>query len=345
MRAAVLRGPRDLVVEEIAEPKCPPGGAVIRVVACAVCPTDIKMARVGQRDLSYPRVLGHEVVGRVEESESSEIAVGETVQVWPGIACGKCAPCLKGQDNMCSSQGILGFNRDGGFAERMAVPADTIAGRGVNLVPAHMDPIGATLTEPLACCVHGQHMASVSPGDRVVIFGSGPMGLMHTALASSRGAAVMVLEPESDRRELALRMGAERAVDPTVESPGTAISEWTEGRGADVAILATPFTRTHDDLLRAMAPRGRVCAFSGLPRDDSQGAIDFNLLHYRELTLVGAYGCTSASDAEALRLLASGKVDLRPLISRRMPLGSIEEAFRLIEEREALKCVIDDLTR
>jgi L-iditol 2-dehydrogenase len=94
-----------------------------------------------------------------------------------------------------------------------------------------------------------------------------------------------------------------------------------------------------------MAPRGRVCAFSGLPKDDSQGTIDFNLLHYRELTLVGAYGCTSASDAEALRLLASGEVDLRPLISRRMPLGSIEAAFRLIEEREALKCVIDDLTR
>jgi L-iditol 2-dehydrogenase len=345
MRAAVLRGPKDLSVEEIAEPPCPPGGAVLKVLACAVCPTDIKMARVGQRDLSYPRVLGHEVVGSIETSDSPELAVGDIVQVWPGIACGKCASCLKGQDNMCSNQGILGFNRDGGFAERMAVPGDTITGRGVNAVPGGMDPSVATFTEPLACCVHGQHMASVASGDRVAVFGSGPMGLMHTALASSKGAAVMVIEPDRGRRELSLRMGAERAVDPSEEDASGAILDWSGGRGADVALLATPRVRADDQLMRAMAPRGRICAFSGLPRDDSRCAVDLNLLHYRELMLVGAYGCTSTSDAEALGMLASGRIDLRPLISRRMPLGSIEEAFRSIEERVALKCIIDDLTR
>lgn len=345
MRAAVLRGPMDLSVQEIVDPPCPPGGAVIKVVACAVCPTDIKMARVGQRDLSYPRVLGHEVVGTVDVSDSPGLAVGDTVQVWPGIACGRCPSCLKGQDNMCSSQGILGFNRDGGFAERMVVPADTIAGRGVNPLPLGMDPIVATLTEPLACCVHGQHMSSVAAGDRVAVFGSGPMGLMNAALASSKGAQVLVIEPDRGRRELAVRMGAERTVDPSEEDVRVAILDWTEGRGADVALLATPRVRTDDDLLRTMAPRGRICAFSGLPRDDPRGPMDFNLLHYRELTLVGSYGCTSASDSEALRIMASRDIDLRPLISRRMPLGSIEEAFRSIEERVALKCVIDDLTR
>ena len=246
---------------------------------------------------------------------------------------------------MCSNQGILGVNRDGGFAERMAVPEDTITGRGVNAVPDDMDPSVATLTEPLACCVHGQHMALVSSGDRVAVFGSGPMGLMHTALASSKGAAVMVIEPDRKRRELSLRMGAERAVDPSEENVTAAVIDWSGGRGADVAMLSTPRVRVSDELMRAMAPRGRICAFSGLPKDDTTGPVDFNLLHYRELMLVGAYGCTSASDSEALGILASGKIDLRPLISRRMPLGSIEEAFRSIEERVALKCVIDDLTR
>ncbi len=345
MRAAVLRGPGQLSVEVVDEPRCPPGGAIIKVVACAVCPTDIKMARKGQRDLTYPRVLGHEVVGTVETSDSAGVAEGDTVQIWPGIACGKCPSCLKGHDNMCSRQGIIGFNRDGGFAERMAVPAEIIAGRGVNLVPEGLDPIVATLTEPLACCVHGQRMASVAPGDKVAVFGAGPMGLMHAALASRAGAAVMAIEPDVDRRNLALRMGAEQGIDPAEEDVGAAIAEWTGGRGADVAILATPKVRADDELLRAMAPRGRICLFSGLPKDDPMSTMDLNVLHYRELSLVGAYGCTSGSDREALGLLATGGIDLRPLISRRMPLGSIEEAFRSIEERESLKCVIDDLTR
>ena len=140
-------------------------------------------------------------------------------------------------------------------------------------------------------------------------------------------------------------MGAERDVDPAGEDVGAAIADWTDGQGADVAILATPKVRVDDQFLGAMAPRGRICVFSGLPRDDPRTSMDLNALHYRELYLVGAYGCTSGSDREALALLAAGEIDLRPLISRRMPLGSIEEAFRMIEERKALKCIIDDLTR
>lgn len=154
----------------------------------------------------------------------------------------------------------------------------------------------------------------------------------------------MVVEPDQRRREVALHMGAEHAVDPARE-PFEAIVEWTAKRGADVAVLATPEVKMDDRLLRAMAPRGRICAFSGLKRGSSQSDVDINILHYRELTLVGAYGCTCASDTEALRTLASGRLDLRPLISRRMSLGSIEEAFTLIEERVALKCVIDDMKR
>jgi L-iditol 2-dehydrogenase len=345
MKAAVLHRPGEMSIEDLDEPVCPEGGAVIRVDACAVCPTDIKMARVGQRDLSYPRVLGHEVVGVVEGNESPDLEEGDRVQVWPGIACGRCPSCLRGQDNLCSSQGIIGFNRDGGFAERMAVPRETIAQGGANLVPAGMDPAVATLTEPLACCVHGQKAASVAEDDRMVIFGSGPMGLMHAALKARNGYGAMVIEPDQERREIARRMGAERVVDPFEEGVGAAVIDWTSGRGADVAILATPKVRVDDHLLRIMAPRGRICAFSGLPRDDPRVSVDINAVHYRELTVVGAYGCSSSSNAEALAILVKGEVNLAPLISKRMPLGGIEIAFALIEQRRALKCVIDDLTR
>jgi L-iditol 2-dehydrogenase len=282
----------------------------------------------------------------VERSDApGPITDGDIVQVWPGIACGTCMPCRRGQDNLCDRQGIIGFNRDGGFAERMAVPAETVQRGGVNIVPPGLDPAVATLTEPLACCVHGQDAASLTAGDRVVVHGAGPMGLMHTVLAASKGAATLVLEPEQGRRELALRMGADRVADPSEGAVGEVIEEWTNGRGADVAILATPHVRMDDALLRTMAPRGRICAFSGLPRNDPEVRMDINLLHYRELSLVGAYGCTSGSNAKALRLLVSGEVDLLPLMTERMPLGSIERAFDLIEQRKAFKCVITEFTR
>ncbi len=110
-------------------------------------------------------------------------------------------------------------------------------------------------------------------------------------------------------------------------------------------ILLPPKVKVDDALMRMMAPRGRICAFSGLPKNDPRIDVDINQLHYRELVLVGAYGCTSASNSEAFGIIARGEVDLQPLISQRLPLSSIEEAFRAIEERRALKCVIDDLER
>jgi L-iditol 2-dehydrogenase len=248
-------------------------------------------------------------------------------------------------DNMCISQGIIGFNHDGGFAERMAIPAPTLSRGGVNVLPAGSDPVMVTLTEPLACCVHGQNVSLVSPTDRVVIFGAGPLGLMHIALACRTGAEVLAVEPDRLRRELAMRMGAQLGVDPNTDEVSEAIADWSRGRGADVAILATPQVRVHDDLLRVMAPRGRVCAFSGLPRSAPRVEVDINQLHYRELVLIGAYGCTSSSNAQAFGMLVRGEVDLSPLITHRMPLSSLEEAFRSVEERRALKCVIDDLAR
>jgi L-iditol 2-dehydrogenase len=246
---------------------------------------------------------------------------------------------------MCSHQGIIGFNHDGGFAELMAIPSGTIARGGVNVVPSRVDAAMVSLTEPLACCVHGQRAAKVSDGDVVVIFGGGPMGLMHAALCKMRECPTMVVEPDMDRRGMAMLMGAERVVDPTKASVPEEIAAWTSHRGADVAILATPQVRVDDGLMNMMAPRGRICAFSGLPRTEPWSTVDLNLLHYRELAVIGAYGCTSDSDREALKLLVRGEIDLSPLISQRMPLGEIENAFKLIEERQALKCVIDDLTR
>jgi L-iditol 2-dehydrogenase len=246
-------------------------------------------------------------------------------------------------DNLCDRQGIIGFNADGGFAELMAVPAGTVRRGGLNALPDSLEPATATLAEPLGCCIHGQEEAGVREGDRVAIYGGGPLGLMHAALSRASGAETMVIEPLKERRELALKMGADLVAAPE-EGQGP-IERWTNRRGADVAILATPQMIIDDVLLRTMAKGGRICSFSGLPRDRSEVRFDINALHYNELRMVGTYGCTSSSNARAVEMLADNTVDLTPLINGHYRLGSLEEAFRAIERRSAMKCVVTDFSR
>ena len=336
MRAAVLRAPGELTVGEVDNARCPKGGALVQVEACAICPSDIKMFRKGHRDLSYPRILGHEAVGRLVEVDAvGAPPVGSRVQIWPGLVCGACPSCRNGSDNMCSQQGIFGFNRDGGFAQYMAVPPESVQ-RGLNVVPAGVDADVAALTEPLACCVHAQEMCRTAEGDYVLIIGAGPMGLLHAMLSLSLGARPIVVEPMDMRRKLAEQIGAD-----VLEPSPTLADEVMDltGRGADVAMLATP-AADMSAVMRAMAPRGRVCVFSGLPRGDDVRPIDMGQLHYRELTLVGAYGCTSRSNQQALELISSEKVDAARLITMETGLEHLEDGFRHIEGREGLKCVI-----
>lgn len=336
MRAAVLSAPGELAVREVDNARCPKGGALVQVEACAICPSDIKMFRKGHRDLSYPRILGHEAVGRLVEVDASGAPpVGSRVQIWPGLVCGACPSCLAGDDNMCSRQGIFGFNRDGGFAQYMAVPPESVQ-RGLNVVPAGVDADMAALTEPLACCVHAHEVCRTAEGDDVLIIGAGPMGLLHAMLSLSLGARPIVVEPMDSRRKLAEQIGANVLEPP--ETLADEVMELTE-RGADVAMLATP-AADMSAVMRAMAPRGRVCVFSGLPRGDDVRPIDMGQLHYRELTLVGTYGCTSRSNQQALELISSEKVDAARLITMETGLEHLEDGFRHIEGREGLKCVI-----
>ena len=128
----------------------------------------------------------------MEIDANSSLAEGDLVQVWPGIACGKCRPCLRGADNRCPSIKIMGFNCDGGFAELLALPMQSLSG-GVNLLPANVDPALAALAEPLACCINGQEQACVSKGDRVLIYGGGPIGALHALLAELHGAEKIIV--------------------------------------------------------------------------------------------------------------------------------------------------------
>jgi L-iditol 2-dehydrogenase len=345
MKAAVLKSPGILELEDLPDPQCPEGGALIRIVACAICGTDVKMLLHGHRDLVYPRVLGHEVVGRVAEIDGDCcISEGDQVQVWPGIPCGRCSPCLRGKDNRCKEIKILGFNSDGAFAEMLALPQESMP-RGLNPVPAGCDPGLIALAEPLACCLNGQEMVGVSPGDTVLVLGGGPIGCLHALLAERLGVERIIVVEKLEHRARRLREhtseeNTRALVIDSSFSLARAVSEETEGRGVDVILTATPEIRVDSQLLKLLSPGGRISVFSGPRPEDSEVQIDLRGIHYRELTVSGAYGCSSRQNRVAVGLLASGEIRADWIVTKRTSLDSITDAFVHSSERLGLKSVI-----
>ncbi len=345
MKAAVLKAPGILELDDLPDPECPKGGALIEVKACAVCGTDVKMLEAGHRDLVYPRVLGHEIVGKVVEiNRDCGIAEGDIVQIWPGIACGRCRPCLRGADNRCEKIGILGFNRDGGFAELLALPWESIP-RSINAVHSResvsIDPGLMTLTEPMACCMNGQEMARVTRDDVVLILGGGPIGCLHALLAEFHRAEKVIMVETLEHRAREIRKHTSARVMDASEPLEGIVAEETDGRGVDVILTATPEVRVDGSLIRMLAPGGRICIFSGPRTEDYQAPIDLRSIHYRELTVSGAYGCSSRQNRAAAELLVSGAVNAEWIITKRTALENIQDAFSHSSKRAGQKSIVE----
>lgn len=342
MRAAVHRAPGILELEDLPDPELPKGGALLEIKACAVCGTDIKMRYQGHRDLVYPAVLGHEMVGRILELDGtgSSLAEGDLVQIWPGIACGKCRQCLRGQDNLCQEIKIMGFNTQGGFADLMALPAECLSS-SLNPLPEDADCDLLTLTEPLACCCNGQIKASVSRNDSVLILGGGPIGALHALLAGIYGAERIIIAEKLPNRIRLLKKHTSAVVfDPRAEEPKDVVMAETDGQGTDVILSATPEIPLDCDLVSLLSPGGRACVFSGPSPGQHEEIVDMRQIHYKEKAVVGAYGCTSSHCKSAAGLLTSGRVRADWLITKRSSLANIDEAFAHSALRLGMKSIV-----
>lgn len=341
MKAAVLQAPGKLELKEAKALSCPEGGLLLKTRACSICSTDVKMYHHGHRDLAYPRILGHEVAGEVVESRSGGgFKPGDRVQLFPGICCGECPSCRRGAENQCHHIGIIGFNYDGGFADYIAVPPQSVTGGGVNRLPDGLSYEEATLAEPLASCINSQQLCNVSAGDSVLILGAGPLGLLQAMLAKHNGATkIIIAEPLAARLVISGFAAVDRMVDINKEELAKVVARETGGYGVDV-ILAASGEADVATLPPLLAPRGRLCLFSGLPRQGAVVPLDANLIHYRELSITGAYGSTAAHNRMAVELIASGEIPVTRLITRRFRLDEIEEGMAYTAGRVGLKAVI-----
>ncbi|WP_084958665.1 zinc-dependent dehydrogenase [Thermoactinospora rubra] len=330
MKVARFYAPGDIRIEEAPPPR---GDLVIRVRNCSTCGTDYKIFRHGHHHIRPPRVMGHEIAGEV-------VGTGERVQVIAAIPCGRCGECRRGRMTVCPNQESMGYHYDGGFAEYMAIPDKVVEVGGVNRIPDNVSFAEASMAEPLACVINGQELAGVAEGDDVVVMGAGPIGCLHVRLARARGAGrVFLVDVNADRlAQSAALVHPDEAISVDVVDQ---VGKLTGGRGADVVITAAASGAAQEQALEMAARRGRVSFFGGLPKDNPYIRCDSNLIHYRELTVVGANGSSPEHNAAALDLIAGGAVPVADLITHRLPLDRVLDALDLVARGVAIKVTIE----
>ena len=326
-RAAVLEAPRRLgVVErELSAPRR--GEARVRIAATAVCHTDLEIYTGRHPNVRYPVIMGHEASGVVDAvgPDVTTVKPGQRVVINPIIACGTCDCCARGQGNLCRRAGLMGRELPGSIAEQVV-----LAEHYLHPFPDSLSPVTATLIETLATVRHAQERAHVAAGDAVVVLGQGAAGLLHTQLARLSGAApVIAVSRSAGKLAMARRMKADHVVDGAREDVVAAVLDATRGQGADVVIDAAGVPELVAQEIAMLRPGGRLLVYGISHRPVS----DFSLFpfYFKELTLYGSRALTPADFEPAIRLVASGAIDVEGFVTASYPLDQAPAAFARYE--------------
>ncbi len=349
MRAALMHDVEVVKVEDVDSPNLDPAGAILRVEACGICGTDARTFFNGDPRAPVPWILGHEPVGILEEvgpraALPPGVEKGSRVFLGSILTCRACRWCTEGIQNLCERHELYGYEpHPGAYAEYAAVPPIGM----VNLLPLDPDlpPDLATVADPFACALNGVEMLDVSIGDTVVILGSGPIGCWQSILARDRGAGrVYLSDINQERLDRALEVVGTFVDDAWVAGEDNGVEEVmsrTGGVGAERVIVAAPSKEAQHAALLMAANRARVVYFAGLPKHDPIASLDINQLHYKELSILGAYGATHRQYRITMGYLARRRDELAPVVTHRFPLDRIGEAFATIRSGAGLKMVVE----
>lgn len=323
MKAAVLHGASDVRFEDVATPSPGPGELVIQTLAALTCGTDLKVVRRGYhaRMLKPPCVFGHEAAGRVA-------VVGEGVTSWKAgdrivaanaAPCGACRSCLRGRESLCED--LIFWN--GAFAESYVIPARVVSR---NVLPlGDVAPEDAAMTEPLACCVKGVDDARVGVGDRVLVIGAGPVGLMLIRLCVLKGAHVTAAARRPDSLVVACEHGAVEAATVGSDEHGLALTA-AANPVFDLVFDAAGAAETAALAIRSAARGGTVSLFAGCPAG-TRVDLDVTRVHYDEIRILGSFHHTPASFREAFRLIATKAIDPAKFVTDRKALCDLPEGL------------------
>jgi L-iditol 2-dehydrogenase len=328
VKTATWRGGARFTVDDVPDPAPGPGQALVAVRAAGICGTDVH-ATQGLFPWTPPLIMGHEYTGVVQDVGRgvSKRLIGRAVACEPSYGCGRCAECKEERISQCAKA-----TRVGGFAERVALPLANL-----HPLPRGLDPVTAAMTEPASCCLAGLEQFAMPRGATVLVIGGGIMGLLTMVLAKRRGAKRLILsDPLEERRAMARRVGATVVIDPTRESLRERVLALTGQRGADVVCEAVGKPELVAEALTLVRPMG-VLQLVGVNPKGSQLPLDLFDVHYREISIHGAFG-RGRSFRRALKLMPT--LGVKALVTARFPLEKIEDAFAHATAGRGVKTII-----
>ena len=346
MKAIVYHGINDVRLDNVETPRINENQALLKVKTAAICGTDLRVKAAGHRAISSSesRILGHEVSGVIVSTgkKVSGLSPGMRVSVAPVVGCGRCRQCLSGKQINCKDDIVLGLSINGGMAEYMVIPEQHIISGNVFILPDSMDFETAAIAEPLATVFTGLEACLLKPADVVLIVGAGPIGLMHMQMAKVFGAAkVLVSEVVESRRVRAVEFGADLVIDPLADNAVVTVMENSGGRGADVIIIAAAAPEAQSQSLNLAAVGGSINFFGTLPKARQDVILNTNLIHYKNLKLVGTTGSTVLNYYRTMELVISKKFDLSKYITSRFSFNDYLEGFAAAASSSALKVILE----
>jgi len=345
MKAAFLFGKQDLRQKETPVPTIQEHEVLLRVKAASLCGTDVRMYQNGYKLATpeAPLIIGHEMSGIIEAvgGKVTQYREGMRVMIGPNMGCGTCELCTSGNTHLCPQYQALGIHIHGAFAEFVRIPEAAVYQGNIFELPPDLSWAEASLIEPLSCVYNGFERANMRPGDSVIIFGAGPIGLMHAKLAKMAGASLVMI---NDINEAKLKQCTDLDPDfipiPSLEIKER-IKERTHGRGTDVGITACPSSAAQQLALELAAVNGRVIFFGGLPAETAIVPLNTNLIHYRQLIVTGTTRASLHHIRRTLELLERRLIQVEDLILDRYEIGRIEEAMVRLANGQGLKHAIE----
>ena len=340
MKFGRLAGPGTVLLEERPEPVPGPGEITVTLAACGVCGTDLEKLR---GNYATAGILGHEPVGRIARVGDGvrDLAPGERVFVHHHVPCYRCEVCARGDYTFCPAYSKTNID-PGGFAETFRVPRENVERKAVLKLHATVDWDTGALLEPAGCAYTALRRVGLPDRATVLVLGLGPVGLLYARLVRALGASwVGGTEISPLRRAAAERGGIDRTVDPRNAAEVRAVVESaTNGRGVDLAVVATghpSVVKTATELVR----RGGTVNLFGLPEAGSRLDADLQDLYLRGVRIVPTYATTEPDVVEVQKLVVEGKLSISDLVTHRVPLARIADAFRLAgRPDEAVKVTV-----
>ncbi|MFX1247143.1 MAG: zinc-dependent alcohol dehydrogenase family protein [Promethearchaeota archaeon] len=335
MKAAIFEKPLRINVCEKKIPNLGKNDLLVKINYCGICGTDLHIYQGQVPFVKYPLIGGHEFSGKVKSigSNVTEFSIGDRIAVNPNLSCKDkrlppkeyCYYCKKNRPHFCTNWQALGVTQDGGFAEYIICPS-TSAVR----IPEGVTLKNALFMEPIACCLHGLYRLKIQTSDIILIIGAGPIGLLMVDIIKSLfKSRIIISEPNISRRNLALHLGADLAIDPKESPLADIINNETENQGVDIAIEAVGSSRTSTEAIELLNRGGRSLIFGVSPPEE---AISLKLfeLYNKEISLFGSY-TNPHENHDAIKLLENDIINPSKIVSHEMAIENLENSLLLMK--------------